>query len=99
MNAWTRRTISVAAAWLILGIAAPASGIAGDHRLVRGIVDSTDESVIAIEGNRYDLTGAPIRNEDGTVPKHGDDLRGKLVEIRYFRGRIVSVTVSFPKPQ
>ena len=99
MKTLRRMTGFIVFACLILGIGAPVSGNAGDRMLVRGIVDYTDEDVLTISGHRYDIKGAPIRNVDGTKPEGGEALRGKLVEIRYFKGKIVSVTVSLPMPQ
>lgn len=95
---WRRITGLVVVAWLLFGVAAPVSGIAGDHRSIRGIVDYTDEDRITIGKNRYDIAGAPTLNPDGTPHERGSALRGKLAEIRYFKGKIVSVTVSRPMP-
>ncbi len=96
--AWKRTTGFLVAAWLVFGIAAPVSGTAGDHRLIRGIVDYTDEDRITIGKHGYDIAGAPTLNADGTAHERGSALRGKLVEIRYFKGKIVSVTVFRPMP-
>ncbi len=93
---WIRVTGWVAAAWLLLGIAAPISGNAGDRQLIRGIVDYTEEEILSIGKHRYNIAGVPVRNADGKAAERGDALRGQLVEIRYFKGKIVSVTVSRP---
>jgi hypothetical protein len=89
MNAWTRRTISVAAAWLILGIAAPASGIAGPQVVRESSITRMNPS--SPRGKRYELT-APDKEEDGTVPKHGGRSPRKARSRSGIPGRIVSVT-------
>ena len=98
MKTWRRMKGIIVVAWLILAIAAPISGNAGDSMLVRGIVEYTNEDVLTIAGHRYDVKGAPIRNADGTASGRGDALRGKLAEVRYFKGKVVSVTIHSPKP-
>lgn len=92
-----RRLGFLIAAWLLLCFAA-APADARNRMLIRGIVDYVHEDVITVGEARHDISGVPVRNADGTAAERGDALRGKLVEIRNQRGKIVSVTVFPPMP-
>jgi hypothetical protein len=71
-------------------------GVAGDVKVVKGIVGTVAGNLIYLNGNSFDLTGIPVRNPSGKELSIEDIAPGKKVELYYRRGRVSSVLVYEP---
>jgi len=71
-------------------------GVAGDVKVVKGIVGSVAGNLIYLSGKSFDLTGIPVRNPSGKDLSIEDIAPGKKVELFYRRGRVSSVLVYEP---
>ena len=71
-------------------------GVAGNVKVVQGIVGSVSGNLIYMNGMSFDLTGIPVRNASGKELSIEDIAPGKKVELFYRRGRVSSVLVYEP---
>lgn len=71
-------------------------GVAGDVKVVKGIVGTVAGNLIYMSGKSFDLKGIPVRNPSGKELSIADITPGKKVELFYRRGRMSSVLVYEP---
>jgi hypothetical protein len=97
-NALRFRCLKVGAlvflAWCFLVSAHP--GVAGDVKVVKGIVGTVAGNLIYLNGKSFNLTGIPVRNASGKELSMEDIVPGKKVGLFYRRGRVSSVLVYEP---
>lgn len=71
-------------------------GVAGEVKIVKGIVGTVTGNFVYLNGKSVDLTGIPVHNASGKELSLADITPGKKVELFYRRGRVSSVLVHEP---
>ena len=77
-------------------LAAASFGVAGDLKIVGGIVETVSGKYVFIRGKSYDIEGVPIEHTSGEKLSYDAIERGKRVDLFIRSGKISTVLVYDP---